>query len=256
MLDASWYGWLYLMLAITPCLACLGIWLHKRYLGRHILVAGIIGAFWEAGSEIFYLTDYWHPVALLGWPTFRGQHWPILEDAIYGFGVTGFMAVLIPYVSNRTYVPYMEKHPVPGLALAMRPFYVAYVFLALMWMGSMRLATLGHGINSIWLASALFLGIGLQCLWFRPKLWRAGLLAAATFALIALVFYAIALNLMVDGNHYLAQVWLPYHQWFGWRILGVPVDEIVWNAARGWGVAIAYPVLASLQFGQPAPTPR
>ncbi len=222
------YHILYAVLALVSCALAALVWLKRRDLGLHMLVAGCAGGGLEVLSEYWYLQDYWHPGTLLGFPA--------PEDFAYGFGTTAFTIGVVPLLFRAKYT-----FPVLMLSWQMRASYgvASLVGFAI----AMQVGQRYTSLPSIWLATIAFAALGCANFMWVPEAFEPAAVAAAVMAVIALVGYGIGLNWVVDGDNYLHQVYLLWHTNWDNRLWGVPIDEIAWNAARAWAVTSLYMVV-------------
>jgi len=223
--------YLYLYLAGLVCLATFVIWILRPDLRRTIAYAGLAGGIIEVVSEYWYLQDYWAPPSILGFPA--------PEDFLYGFGVTALAACAVPFWFRRTYV---GSRP--------RPLRIAGAVLAVAtWVMMMATLTQDSTFVSLWVAATGFAYVGLIACIVRPDLLWVGLAAGLMMGLLSLAGFWLGLNHLIDGNAFLNHVLLHPGSSGDIRILGqVPLDEIVWNVARGFCIAVMYPALAGKQL--------
>ena len=217
--------YLYLALGCGMIVAALSVGLMRRDLWRPIMMAGAVGVFLETVSEIWYLQDYWNPPTILPVPT--------PEDALYGFGATALAACAYPFWFRRHYGPVHEpdRHRTILILLGL--------FVLGMWGLSLT------PLLSIWSAALLYLLAGGFAVWNRRDLLGVALAGGLIMAAFMAIVYAVALNMITDGDAFLKAAYLPYGTGWDVRVLGnVPLDEIAWNFARGWCVAAMYPYLS------------
>jgi hypothetical protein len=217
----------YLLLGGLVCLGALVVFAVRPDLRRPIVTTGLIGAAVEAVAELWYLQDYWRPPTLLPWPT--------PEDLLYGFGVTALATCAVPFWLRRQYVPYTGPRTHRGWAA-----------VPLCGLGAtLLIGYLFPIVPSIWVVAIAFRVSALLAFLVRHDLWWAGLAAGVIMGVVATIGYGIGLNYVIDGKAFLDHVLLLHGCW-DIRILGnIPLDEIAWNIARGWCVAMLYPLLTT-----------
>lgn len=231
--------YLYLCLGLVQLVGVAVVWVARRDLRPVIYAAGAAGAIIETGAEVWYLRDYWRPPTITPWVTIHGQRWPLIEDAIYGFGVTALAACAVPFVvslwpgqrlvysHNRLEVDRRGQLPI-----------IAVLAVVVMTIDAQ------FGSSSIWSAVWCFGVVAVYGVILRPDLIVVGLGAAVLIGLLALVGYAGGLDWIVDGRSYLDRVLVHAGTRWDVRILGqVPLDEVAWNVARGACIAVMYPFL-------------
>ena len=218
---------LYLALAGFNIVATVILIMIRPDLRRAAVSAGLVGAGIESISEIWYERDYWHPLTVLPFPA--------PEDILYGFGVTALAVGAVPFFTNRRYTPTEPTSDRRSWLILL----LAGFFGGLAWLPALI------GVPSIWIAGGLFFAGGVIGLTRRPELWWVGLIGGVVMGGGMLAGYAISLNWLINGDSYLNQVLVTAGSRWDIRIFGqVPFDEVVWNAARGWCMAILYPVLS------------
>ena len=225
--------WLYLILAFLMFSLAMMMYAWRPDLRRPILVTGAMGSIIEIGSDLaWYLRDYWHPPTIL--PV------PVIEDALFGFGVTAFAACAVPFWCLRQYVPKTGVTSVNSSDIIRR---VATLLLCFAVAVSVLQAL--TSINSIWLATTCFLIAGVVASIMQADVWWVGPVAGLIMGILALGGYFLGLDILIDGDAFLRQVYVLYGTRLDMRIPGTNVllDELVWFFARGWCMASLYTLL-------------
>lgn len=226
------FHYTYALLALIMCgLGGIAV-LVRRDLWPHVLWAGLAGGALESVAEIWYLQDYWRPLTLLPLPT--------PEDFCYGFGLTMLTVCVAPIVLRERYV---EREVIGvGWRLTVGLMIAFCLVMETMMVSRPRLP-------SIWTAVALFVLAGFLGCIMHPELVVPALLVAVVMGGVATVGYTVGLDIVVDGKVFLRQVLLLQNTHWDVRVFGnVPLDEIVWNMARGFCVAVLYPAISGREL--------
>jgi hypothetical protein len=224
--------YLYFCLSSSFVLAVVVVYLLRRDLSPVILSTGLFGCIWGPVAEYWYFKDYWRPQSLLATP--------ILEDALFGFGVAALGACSYKLWFGRgvdTAMLHRTHYALPVV------FMVAYVL-------AMLLFNIVIGVNSILVASLLFISLACWIARERKDLTVPALLSGVIMAAYSLVVYGVGLNFVVNGEEELSRIWLVKGTWYGTTILGnVPLTEVVWFFAWGClsGVCFEYSTGRGLQ---------
>ena len=228
--------YLYLWLALAYVGGTAVVWLTRRDLRPVILRAGPFGALVEVASEWCYLHDYWRPESVLG------THWPFLEDALYGFGVTALAACagafwVPPPPWRRSITEYVyEEAPAIGLLLTAIGCY-AFMLVVVRFSGA----------PSVRVMAIVFAILGLFAALVRPDLIWTGVKAGLIMGLLAFTTYWLALDVVINGHSYLNHVLLPSSGEV--RVLGnLPLTQVFWNIARGWCIGMLYPAVTGMSL--------
>jgi hypothetical protein len=225
------FQYLYLLLAGVENFATGVVLLLRRDLWRAVLAVGVIGGGIEVLSELWYLNDYWQPPTVI--PLF-------IVDFLYGFATSALAVCAVPFWSFvvRRRLAY-DTNQTEGDNCRF------LLFLIPAFAGVMSLMQAFTAIPSIWTASGCFVLGGVFACYFRRDLLMPGIVAGIIMGTVAAVGYGIGLNWLVDGKAFLTQVYLLSGTKWDIRVLGqVPLDEIVWNMARGWCFALMYPFIS------------
>jgi len=215
------YLYFYLGLIFLVPTIVVAIW--RRDLRRGVVTIAIFGAVWGPISEFWFFRDYWHPQSVLGSP--------LLEDAIYGAGISATASWIYKVVARRTDVA----------AGAQQTKYRAACAIAVLYVAAMVVLEMGLGINSILVAIGVYLVASTYIVSHRRDLFVPSVCSAIFMGIIALVGYGLGLNFLVHEPSTLAQIWLLYKKPLGITFLGyVPLTEVVWYAAWGSLLGILY----------------
>ena len=225
----------YLALALATVIASTAILVLRRDLRQPMLALAAFGVVWGPVSEHWFEMDYWRPQGVFGSP--------LLEDILYGAGISALSAGIYMFFSGRQ--SGVEHHRLVRYAGVL-----AYVSV---YIGAMQLTR--QVVNSIVVAMVVNGGTAVVILTRRRDLVPAAAWTAALLALFALIVYIVGLDWIVNGRQVLRAVWLLDGQPLGVTILGnVPLTELLWYATWGLLGSVAYPCLsgARLQSGAAA----
>jgi hypothetical protein len=215
--------YLYFLLSSSLVLGVVVIWLLRRDLAPIILSTGIFGALWGPVSEYWYFRDYWRPKTIFGSP--------ILEDVLFGFGLTalGACSYKLWFLRGTTT---RKLH---------RPRYWLPAVYVAVHISALLLFNMVMGVNSIVVASMVYLLVSGWIAGQRRDLVGPSILSGIIMAVYSLVIYGVGLNFLVDGQKELSRIWLLKGSWYGITVLGnVPLTEVVWFFCWGCISGIAY----------------
>jgi hypothetical protein len=222
------WRFLYLFLGLYYC-AGLGLMLLIRPdVTRPAIIGGLCGAGWEMLSEVWYLHDYWRPENVLG------LVWPGLEDAIYGFGVTGVTICSVPVLAKLLW----RRDTVSWVHTQHRPPWVLGLLYGL-YAAVMMLAVYVAQAPSMVTVCCVFAVVALVPCLYSARLAVLALVAAVFMALVSFLSFWFALNVVIDGPLYLAHVLLRPTA----TVAGVPTIQIVWDFLRAPAVICLMTVL-------------
>ena len=215
--------YLYLILGFIFLIPTVVVAIMRRDLRRGIAYVGSLGAIWGPISEFWFFRDYWHPASVLGNP--------VLEDVVYGAGISATAWCLYKVVFRRT-------NSAPG---DRQTRYGEFGGIVALYVAAMLVLATGLGINSILVATGVYIVSAIYIIVRRRDLLTASLATATMMGLIALIGYGIGLNLLVREPATLSHLWFLYHKPLGVTIVGyVPLTEVVWYTAWGSLLGILY----------------
>jgi hypothetical protein len=166
---------------------------------------------------------------------------PWLEDILFGAGLAAFSAGVFLLFTKRV----MSCEPVQGAhwaAVAMFP--IIYVAMISALQGVLH-------VNSIVVSVAIYVGLAIFMLLRRRDLLVLSLATGAIMGAIALIGYAIGLDVVLDGQALLRTIWLVDGTPLGVTVLGnVPVTEVVWFACWGAFFGIVYEYVTGAVIGR------
>ena len=219
--DSALDRWIFLLLGLC-LLAAWGVFAALREdLRAPMLKLSAVGAVAGLVSEIWYFRDYWRP------PTLAGVGRPSLEDALFGFAVTGVGFAVSKVVHGRRLTTGAPRRYGTTAALA------AGGFVAL------AAGTGLFGWNSIFVSSAAFLAAAAVMAALRPDLAGTALESALLLVVIVVPVYVVLFDVVSPA--YWDRYWLLAGTAFGTRVLGnIPVTELLWYASWGALAGIGY----------------
>lgn len=224
--------YLYLVLGLIFLVPSMAVAVWRRDLRHDVIKVGLIGAVWGPISEFWFFRDYWHPASVLGNP--------LLEDVIYGAGISAAASCVYKVVARRTY------SAKPG---GRRTHYREAGLIAIFYVGAMIILEMTLGVNSILVAVGVYIVAAAYIVYRRRDLWIASLCSAIIMGLIALVGYGIGLNFLVHEPATLSALWELYKKPLGITILGyVPLTEVIWYAAWGSLLGVIYEFATGLRL--------
>jgi hypothetical protein len=179
--------------------------------------AGIVFAPAAVIAELWHLQDYWSPIYVvqlkIGVLRFGG-----VEDYVFGFTIAGISAGVFEALTLRQGLPALPRISLPA-------------YLKMVGLGAIGLTLIVAITTFLPLRSvhAVIVAIALTALLMfvlRPEVAPRALLTAFAFAGFFWFFYAgIMIPLYPDM---IDAFWMP-HGNLGIRLVGVPLEEIVWG---------------------------
>ena len=214
---------LYLILGLIFLVPTIVVAIWRRDLRRGIISVLLFGAVWGPISEFWFFRDYWHPASVLGNP--------LLEDVIYGAGISTTAWLIYKVVFRRTDVK----------STADRSRYRDACAIGVLYVVAMVVLEMILGVNSILVAMGVYLTGTSYIVIRRRDLLVASICSAAMMGLIAICGYSLGLNFLVPEPSTISHIWLLYNKPLGVIILGyVPLTEVAWYIAWGSLLGILY----------------
>jgi len=214
--STPYLGWVLLLLTMAACLALL-----NRREWRRTLLAGALAA--PFGLFAFlYVPEYWSPPYALGTR-------PGIEDLLFAFS-NGAMGWALVARLNRGHTPHGQRLDV----LPARLLGVSVAGLAL------QVGLVASGLTqmhaTLWTLAAAGTALGVK----GRRNWRMLLVGAVTHGTLYAAALVAALRLWPG----LAGAWNDANL-LGPRVLGVPVEEILWGCVFG----VTWPAFLLYAFG-------
>lgn len=195
----------------------------RRDLRRGIITVALAGAAWGPISEFWFFRDYWHPESAIGNP--------ILEDIIYGAGISAAASCVYKFLARQTDVS-------PSKC---KTHYRETGAMIILYIAAMIILEMALGINSILVAIGVYVTAASYIIVRRHDLFAASVCTAIVMGLIAVCGYGLGLNFLVHEPSTLSHIWLLYKKPLGMTFLGyVPVTEVVWYTTWGSLLGILY----------------
>ncbi len=223
--------YLYLILGTIFLFAAVVVAIARPDLRRGIIYVALAGAAWGPVSELWFYRDYWHPEYVLGSP--------LIEDIIYGAGISAAAAFAFKFIARLTDVKLSPP----------RTHYRELGGMVLLYIAAMIVLQMILHINSILVAIGIYIVFAIYILIRRPDLWIASVTSAMIMGLTALGGYAIGLDFLVPEPVTLARIWLLFDKPLGVTVLGhVPLTEVAWYTAWGLLLGILYEYITGSGF--------
>ena len=190
----------------------------------------IIGLVFGAASVIiallYSLDDYWHPPYIFG-------KWLPIEDLLYGFIFGGITSEFYEFVFRPKEVK--ER-------LVKRRF-LGFVFLAVMVIGMFLMVSVLK-INSLTAMVIVALFIGIATVIIRKDLFIPALLSGILIVLLQFLWYWIILAICPS---IFSDYW-KMENLSGIMILKIPLEEVAFAFALGFGAAHVYEMITGKQM--------
>ena len=202
------YPYAYLVWCGIFALAWAVLYWMRKDTRREMLLLSLFAAPLGPLTEYFHVIDYWRPETITG--TLIGP-----EDIIVAFLIGGISAGLYSFVMNTKHVRAQREGILPLILFA---YVIGVVLLVGGFMAGLS------SVQAAFLLLALFAAI--PCI-MKPWIVRGALASSVLFGAFLFAFYLIFYALYPG----IVDAW-----WFGasgHRLIGVPVEEIVWGLL--WG---------------------
>jgi hypothetical protein len=224
---------LYLVLGMIFLALTIAAAIWRRDLRRGIIVVALFGAVWGPISEYWFFRDYWHPGSVVGNP--------VLEDVIYGAGISATASWIYKVVARRTST--MHKGG--------RTHYREFGAIVVLYIVAMMIFEVLLGINSILVSIGVYVIAAAYIILRRHDLWAASLGSALLMGVVAITGYGVGMNFLVPEPSTLSHLWLLYRKPLGITILGyVPLTEVMWYTAWGLLLGILYEFATGRQIAR------
>jgi hypothetical protein len=215
--------YLYLTLGMIFLIPTIVVAISRRDLRRGVVTVALFGAVWGPISEFWFFRDYWHPQSILGSP--------LLEDVIYGAGISATASCIYKVLARQTDVTPKRR----------QTHYREAGATAVLYIVAMIILEMVLGFNSILVAIGVYVAASCYIILRRRDLLLASACSALMMGLVALFGYGIGLNFLVQEPSTLSHLWLLYNKPLGVTFLGyVPLTEVVWYMAWGSLLGILY----------------
>ncbi len=202
---------------------------------RKMLSMGAWGAVLGPLSELIYFRDYWMPESVF---SIRIGTFPLMfEDILLGFAMFGIAGVLYEMLFHMCEVPLGRDAAERYGRLAM----------CVVWCGVLAFL-LVLGLNSIYASSVAFLLAATPMLWFRRDLIPTAFVSGIGFMAVMFTCYFILLQIMINEEAILQNVWFLYHTTLDYRIVGIPITEMAWGFSVGFFMGILHPYLQNKKW--------
>jgi hypothetical protein len=208
---------------LTYSLIFLIVWgilfaIRKDIRGK-ILLASLVVTPMGPISEIWFLRDYWQRPTITGYAI-------SIEDAIFAFAIGGIGFSIYKIMFNVIVVPSQTCPQRKWLILLFPAIVLAYMVFFTNWLR----------INSIFSSSFAFVTFVALVWWLRPDLIKPSVITGILLLLLFLAIYQI-MQVLFPG---VLLKWCLGCNPSGVRILGVNIEELLWDFSWGLVGGIAY----------------
>lgn len=216
----------YLKLSLSLFLVWLFLFLRKKKQRQEMVLLGLIGAIASPVQQIWFAKDYWHPSYSV-W-----QHWPPVEEIIFGFAIMGIMAVIFEVVFAQRYKELKKASP------------HRLVFISLIIFGIFGVGLFSGLMTSIYGAIITSLIIWAAIIMLRKDLLGPSIGSGVLTLIFATVGYQAVLAKAPD----LIQSWWNLSHTSQILIWRVPLEEYLWFFTIGMAIGPAYEFLKGYKF--------
>lgn len=227
------YTHAYLVGALLPAPLWLALFYFRKDLRKEILIMSLLGGGLAVLFAPAILGDYWHPNYTFGG---LSLHWRFggLEDFIYSFFIIGIGAVIYEEIFGKHFTKRRSRETsfhhfvIPALLLYVLSFYIP------LWLG---LSSLGAALISF----ALLVGV---IVIIRHDLLNDALISGLILGLLVAAGYVLFLKLYPG----VFQRYWNINSFSGVKILGIPIEELLWAFGQGAGAGPVYEFFAGRKF--------
>jgi hypothetical protein len=191
------------------------------------LILGMIGPF----AELWFIQDYWRPETLFGYAIG-------IEDILYPFLLGGISSVIYEEIFRKRYKKKrIQKHSWNIFFLLL--FIIGFLILNLLFFF--------FDINSIYASIAAYLVMASVIFIYRRDLLSDGIASGVLLGIIFMIEYWILL--LIYPNLF-ENIWM-MNNLSGIKIMGVPLEELVWSFSWGLLAGPMYEFYLGLKFQKP-----
>lgn len=215
------YVYLFYSLLFIALWVVLFVW--RRDLRLPMLLMSVLIAPLGPASEAYYLRDYWKPTTITGTPVG-------IEDLIFSFAIGGIALALYPSTMRRSLIKTAASKPNPFIVL---------IFAVILGI-SLSVGSSILKINSVLSSVAAFLLTALFIVILRRDLFAVALISG----FLTLVLFVGIYQIMLAVYPSLLATWCTGCNPSGVVILGINLEEYLWDASWGMIGGILYPSIA------------
>ncbi|MDD5621142.1 MAG: lycopene cyclase domain-containing protein [Candidatus Pacebacteria bacterium] len=205
-------------------LALLSIWfiifIISKKTRREQLIMSVI--FLPLGTlyEILHFYDYWKPESIF---SFRiGTINILLEDFIFSFAIIGIGSVIYELIFRKR-LRKINKRGSPILNILYIILIDVIVLLSLFY----------SGVNSIIAVAVSAIALTIFILIQRKDLFANSLTTGLVMAILMFIIYFIGAHIVSNFDEILKQIWFFYGKPLGFKLMGVPLTELIWAFCFG-----------------------
>jgi len=171
--------------------------------------------------ENLFSQDYWTPISVFSL-NMGGTIHILLESLLFSFAIVGIAAVIYQVIFNKKLVKFKESRN------------EIITILSIIIIGMLIVFSLFFlGIKSIFATSISSIIISLFIVIQRKDLLVNALVSGMIVMITMFFIYYIGFHLAENAEDTLQQIWLLYGTSLGFRVLGVPITEMIWGFATG-----------------------
>ena len=195
------------------------------------IIFALVGVFVE---NILYFGDYWKPESV--WGVYIGSFAIFPEFILFGGSFAGIAAVVYQVVFRK------ETKRIITAGKTRRQLAVLTIFLLVTAFLSMS------GVNSIYATAGGALAVTALISILRRDLFVPATLSGLLTAGIMFSFYSIGVHTVGNIEQLFKEIWLLYDTDLGFRLMGIPITELVWGFAVGSAVGVLYKFASGFKF--------
>jgi hypothetical protein len=185
---------------------------------KPMMLSGLLSIPWSLAS-ISFVPDYWHPERVVTFLTG-------FEDIIFSFANGGTVWLLSIWIFRNSFLLNIRT------SIILKRYIFCSIFGIVVRFASRRF---GIGVMASTIIAIVILGVFLIAV--QRNVWPLTLTGMSTFTII---YMAVLFTIFTLWPEFIGQ-WNTENLW-GIRIIGIPLEEIVWAAAYGgvWPILMAY----------------
>lgn len=219
----------YLLLTAPFILIWVLLYFFQPKIRKELLTLSIIGAIIGPVSEILYIRDYWLPQSVL--PIQIGSFTFMFEDVLFGFTLMGIAGVVYEVLLKTRQYRIKKHHPYARSSMTLLVFFL------------ILLLTLFVGLNSIYASAIAFTVTSLFMLLLRRDLFLNAVFSGFAVMVVMFMVYIVVFSISTNIEDLMNVGWLLHETPLDWRILNIPMTEMIWGLSLGFMVGPLYEFL-------------
>lgn len=221
------FGFSYLIYSLIFLSFWAVLFILRRDIRRRMFLFSLVVTPMGPISEMWFLKDYWHRPTITGYPI-------SIEDLLFAFAIGGITFSIYQTIFNMIIEPSQTHTRQNWLMIGFPIVVLSFLFIF----------TNGFKINSIFSSSIAFIVIALIIWFIRPDLVKPSIISGFLILVVFLLVYQI-MQLIFPS---VLLAWCKGCNPSGFRILGVNVEELLWDFSWGLTGSVIYAAIRGKEF--------